>query len=785
MSNNDHHHESPAPPAVAPAAPLQEHEHAIMRFEHESLSLQVQQLSNLLARRRRDLAQMRGEAATVALSLESAKQRLHNALRTESEIRQDAPSSPKMQALKSAAATTPPPTSISSNALSPLATSSSTTSPSATATNSTTTSINPNSSATDDPSSPDHGSSNTGNSNALARPEASVQDQGLVRALSAQLQVTNESVQQAKQTKQALLDEISELNQSVLHASTTAVPNRPSALQLPETNASPALDDIANRNDGDNNEEKASNDTTTLPAPSTVDKNIVQLLRDGASSQSSYRSEHARIWRDSTMPNVILTDNQTNENSLGIVSERIFEGVTCFTKTDEKQLHQQNQSSNPASSPSFTSSPKPNTDQMFNIQLKNNSADAGTNKFVNEQKNELDIMPISPEKDVNSSSNNNNSSNHEDGDGASEEDGNIESLKKNQTINDKNKEEIVRKFSILSSRSTHDGKNIQIMAPTLALEKVKKLALDSFKRVNLSFSSLGITNSNSSNKKDRSLNSKEESDSDKKSEKDKDIPIHVSSEKLIPSEGNSDIAHHPSSTSPPNSDMNQADGDKEQKEVQEAQIEKQENNGVNKIIPKRSNQSSILDDDDFSEIVFNGVPVRFHENTLKLLYSTENNGMSLRTLYNRTKNISPSIIAIRDTKQRVFGCYATQSWKSSSTRYYGTGECFVFGKPSQDDNKTMKVFKWSRNNSLFQFTSNSSLAIGGGATSHFALWIDEDLFMGTTSSCSTFDNPPLTQCSENDEENQAKIDQQKQSMDQANEFEILVLEVWGFTTGRV
>lgn len=85
---------------------------------------------------------------------------------------------------------------------------------------------------------------------------------------------------------------------------------------------------------------------------------------------------------------------------------------------------------------------------------------------------------------------------------------------------------------------------------------------------------------------------------------------------------------------------------------------------------------------------------------------------------------------------------------------------------------SVKIFKWSRANSYFQFTSNTFLAIGGGAGSHFALWLDEDLLMGTTSDCATFASPPLTTTSGIDDAN-------------CTEFKIVSLEVWRFVPRRL
>lgn len=186
------------------------------------------------------------------------------------------------------------------------------------------------------------------------------------------------------------------------------------------------------------------------------------------------------------------------------------------------------------------------------------------------------------------------------------------------------------------------------------------------------------------------------------------------------------------------------------------------------VAPRLSEPSHVLGAEHFGQIIVEGVPVRFHECDLQLVYSTNLHGMSLSTLYNRVQSSSPTIIALRDTKGRVFGCYAAVPWKAHATRYYGTGESFVFSVLSDH---TVDVYNWTRDrsNNFFQFTSGTFLAIGGGTGSHFALWIDEDLLMGTTSSCATFSSPPLTNSRDS-------VDEGPQ--EDGVEYQIVALEVW-------
>lgn len=175
--------------------------------------------------------------------------------------------------------------------------------------------------------------------------------------------------------------------------------------------------------------------------------------------------------------------------------------------------------------------------------------------------------------------------------------------------------------------------------------------------------------------------------------------------------------------------------------------------------PRLSTTSHVLQPEHFQFLVNECIPIRFQECDLLLKYSTNNNGMSVHTLYELVQNVSPTIVAIRDTQDRVFGCYAASAWKSCATRYYGTGECFVFScKPR------LAVYKWNRINHFFQFSQGNVLAMGGGTGSHYALWVDEDLVAGATAMCTTFDSPPLTLKSGETAER--------------DDFSIVTLEVW-------
>lgn len=133
------------------------------------------------------------------------------------------------------------------------------------------------------------------------------------------------------------------------------------------------------------------------------------------------------------------------------------------------------------------------------------------------------------------------------------------------------------------------------------------------------------------------------------------------------------------------------------------------------------------------------LPARFRMNSWSLLYSTEKHGISLQTLYRRSVN-APTLLVVRDAAGFVFGAFTTEGWHVA-TRFYGTGETFVFQlQPHR------AVWRWrpassEERNDYFMFGTPESLAVGGGG--HFAIFLSEGLLRGSSGISSTFGNPCL------------------------------------------
>ncbi|CAO3590597.1 unnamed protein product [Absidia cylindrospora] len=172
------------------------------------------------------------------------------------------------------------------------------------------------------------------------------------------------------------------------------------------------------------------------------------------------------------------------------------------------------------------------------------------------------------------------------------------------------------------------------------------------------------------------------------------------------------------------------------------------------LIDRRSDTAPVLTDT-IVEKLRSFLPQRYRLATRwSLLYSLDQHGISLTTLYRLVKNNKgPCILAIKDAEDQVFGAFLNETLKPT-THYYGTGECFLW----RDTKDGLKAYSWTGMNEYMILSETEFIAIGGGA-GKFGLWINGDLDRGYSASCQTFNNEPL-----------------------AGEpsFNCIELEIWGF-----
>ncbi|CAG8520089.1 2931_t:CDS:2 [Ambispora leptoticha] len=144
-----------------------------------------------------------------------------------------------------------------------------------------------------------------------------------------------------------------------------------------------------------------------------------------------------------------------------------------------------------------------------------------------------------------------------------------------------------------------------------------------------------------------------------------------------------------------------------------------------------------------------------------LLYSIDQNGTSMTTMYNNVKDKGPLVLALKDENDQVFGAFINESLKPWSS-YYGTGECFlwkcIYNDAEESTPPTVEFYLWTGRNEFLIFSEHDYVAIGGG-DGRTGLWIDSNLERGQSFSCDTFDNQPLSMFPD---------------------FDCLGLEIWGF-----
>lgn len=147
------------------------------------------------------------------------------------------------------------------------------------------------------------------------------------------------------------------------------------------------------------------------------------------------------------------------------------------------------------------------------------------------------------------------------------------------------------------------------------------------------------------------------------------------------------------------------------------------------------------------------LPARAEGYSWTLIYSTSKHGFSLKTLYRNCIGYeNPALLVIQDTDGTVFGAL-TSSPLRTSDRFYGTGESFLFSFHPE-----FGRYGWTGVNDHFIKGDTESLAIGAG-DGCFGLWLDGDLYHGTSNPCLTFGNPRLSK---------------------KHDFVVKTLECWGF-----
>uniref|UniRef100_A0A3B5RBT7 Nuclear receptor coactivator 7b n=1 Tax=Xiphophorus maculatus TaxID=8083 RepID=A0A3B5RBT7_XIPMA len=153
-------------------------------------------------------------------------------------------------------------------------------------------------------------------------------------------------------------------------------------------------------------------------------------------------------------------------------------------------------------------------------------------------------------------------------------------------------------------------------------------------------------------------------------------------------------------------------------------------------LPMLIDNSDLLQDTHIEKLACR-LPARVQGYLWRLVYSTEKHGTSLKTLYRNLLDVdSPVLLVVKDMDEQIFGAFSTHPFRVSE-HFYGTGETFLYSFCPE-----IKVYRWTGENSYFVKGNTDSLQMGGGG--HLGLWLDGELYRGTTTKCATFNNQPLS-----------------------------------------
>jgi len=141
-------------------------------------------------------------------------------------------------------------------------------------------------------------------------------------------------------------------------------------------------------------------------------------------------------------------------------------------------------------------------------------------------------------------------------------------------------------------------------------------------------------------------------------------------------------------------------------------------------------------------------PLSRIENIWRLVYASELDGFSLKTLYAATKrhpySHSRCIIAVEDIHGCIFGAFLTELL-TPHLNHYGNGECFLWKWQESREgngNANVTVYKATGENDYYIMSEPEFIGIGC-SEGQFGLWLDGTLQVGTTGSVSTFGNEQL------------------------------------------
>lgn len=136
------------------------------------------------------------------------------------------------------------------------------------------------------------------------------------------------------------------------------------------------------------------------------------------------------------------------------------------------------------------------------------------------------------------------------------------------------------------------------------------------------------------------------------------------------------------------------------------------------------------------------------------------------------------VIVIQDEKKHIFGCYINEHLRvTDHKRYYGNGECFLWKTEWYEDTQDhhgdkeskphrkerFKAFMYTGINDNIIYSNHDFISIGSSHGQN-GLWLDKSLYLGVSYPCETFGNEILNE--------------QGHTGHKFGKFKIMSMEVW-------
>ena len=113
--------------------------------------------------------------------------------------------------------------------------------------------------------------------------------------------------------------------------------------------------------------------------------------------------------------------------------------------------------------------------------------------------------------------------------------------------------------------------------------------------------------------------------------------------------------------------------------------------------------------------------------TWTLLYSADQHGLSLNTLYHRCAppvivgggGLVPgantgALVAVQDAEGGVFGAWVPEGVHLSHGSYYGGGDSFLWSIEKKNESQDLHVYKWTGRNGYVAYCDTDGFSFGGG-----------------------------------------------------------------------